>query len=1015
MNTNRIFNWESSYIDREPAQQPKKKKGWLKTIKDAFTPSYPPFPNMRDGLTKIFREQKGYSTDERTTLGYETAAIVTEKDTGINDIDIYNLALAIAQGASSGKTVVGTAIAGPIGLSIPGFTNEPVLDRIHIEDTPARFTVAANTVLLMDGSGDKNLHSAFPKAASVFINEVASYKDDRERASAAKKIGEIINTPGISDGDRRSISRDSIRILKGNVSPVWVLNKSEEYASKGTDSALKFSGYLNSNLSNIMEPINNSLEKASSGKTGSNKVRAVLSEGRAIRKNMDPEIGILAGIASLKKLKSQPDPVSSNAGKILDLIAKTNNKNIVSVYANMALDLKSSDLSLTFKDLVTTGKSISEIKSIGSSAAVGEWFDSYMEILESTAEDPGEKKVIQSTKNILSKIDSGAKHKLANAFFNVLTGEKIPVGLALIAKLGSDTIKNMPEHYSSDHQNKIKSAKVFIDELSTQGGEMGKLMTHVSVLLDEVKDTVGSKIAKASLLKASESITSAADVFADVGYNAIKHMSEKYSDDRERKIKQERPILKKALELTSDNDTKRFIQGAITSLDGVTSCGGSKNGQVALELLASDKPVDPVVDLAKVFFGTISPMSEQYSSDRSKKTDSIVAMMEILRDTATDPGMKKRIERALDVTATIEEKVRNSNNEPVSMSGCQGLMIGMDVMKSISEGKTEDTGMEIGRIGNNLTKKMSTKYPSDRQKQSLMCGRFYLMIEKHAEKPEQKEAAKSFRELLEDLGDPASPHVGVYGLQLIGEGREFNLSELASSSLKMFNGMSEQYSSDREKKTHSAEAILKHLSKNVENDSDKKALSAGIKIMKDMKSTTYEFRVVKPLLSLLEKKPECSLATSFSDMGLEFINNNFDGSTTSGQNAKTTAAGSFLLQIVHLSENPAQRAIAQVVSMYCHKSDQKKGYIAARGAFKIISELEGKSGESIDMQSLISKIEENCPGEAGKQLSEFLEKSTASIYMMKEGVEKAGEAGKEIKQEEEYVVIGGVKLKKSRS
>jgi len=1015
MNTNRIFDWESSHIDRGVVRQPKKKKSWPGKIKDAFTPGRPQLTDMRESISEVFSNYKASVTDPRKKLGYETAILITEKADSIGDIDHFDMGFLIARGAEFGKTVAGKAIAGPIGLAIPGFTNHPVLDKIKIEDTPVRLEVAANTVLLMDGARDENLHSAFPNAAEAFIREVASYKDDSSRACAAEKIGEILKTPGISDDDRRNISRDSIMILKGNVDPVWVLSKSEEYADKKSDSALKFADYLKSNLNTVMDPIEKGLEKASSGKTGARKVKAILLEGRRLRKKMDPEMVPLISISALKKLKSESEPISSNAGKILDMIIESDDRNISRIYANMALNIKSPDLSLKFGDLLNVGKEISLIKDKSSKIAVAEWFDSNIDLLESVATDPREKKIVQSTKNILSKIDPKSKQKFAGAFFNAIESDKISQGPVLTAKLGYESVKGMSEEYSSNRQEVVKSAKVFISELTNQGGEVGKLMTQVSALLDEADDRVGAKITKDSLLKASSGVGSAFDELTKMGYDATKSLSEEYSSNRETKIKQQKLILEKTKQLTSNSDTIRFIEGAVSSVDGIANYRGCKNGQEALKILTSGNPVNPVVDLANIFCKTIKPMSREYSSERKNKTSSTVEMLNVLKDAAIDPGTKKRIDMALDVIAKIEEPIMNSKNEPVNISSYRGFEIGLGVMESISLGKTEDPGMEIGKIGYNFTKNMSTEYTSERQKLHLMCRRFFNMVEKHAEDPAQKKAGQAFRELMDDLGDRASSYIGVYGLQMLGEGREFKPSEMANPSLKYFNSISEEYSSERNKKTSAAGIILKNLGKHAEDDFDKKVLISGNKVIRGMESTSYGYRVVKPLLKLLQDKPECSLATAFSNMGLEFIQNNFDSTTNSGQNAKTTTAGAFLSQIAQVTESRVQRAIAQSMSMYCRKSEPRKGYLASRGAFAIISELEGKSDESIDMEEIISKIEQNCPEETRSQLSQFLKKSIASVFIMKQGVEKAGEGLKEIKHEEAYVVIGGVKLKKSRS
>ncbi|MCD4784377.1 MAG: hypothetical protein K8T10_11205 [Candidatus Eremiobacteraeota bacterium] len=1006
MNTKRIFNWESSHIGRGLVQQPKKKKGWFQKIKDTFTPGRRHDSDMREDVAKIFRNYKASVTGEREKLGYQTAALVAKKADGIEDKDYRGFGLLIVNGALLGRTIVGKAISGPIGLAIPGFINEPILDQIQIEDTPTRLAVAANTILLMDGAEDMNLHSEFPKAASAFIKEVASYKDDPLRASAAEKIGEILDTSGISDDDKRSISRDSILVLKGDVDPLWVLNKSEEYAKKGSEPAKKFSDYLNNNLSVVLDPINDSLEKASSGKTGSDKVKAVLSESRKIIEERGHEMSPLVAVASLRKLKSEPGTVSSNVKKILNLINKADDKKIASAYANMALDLKSPDLSLKFNDLVLAGKNISRINSEGSNITMGKWFGSYINKLKSAAEDPGEKKIVQLTKNILSKIDPELRNNLAGAFFNILTADKIPLGPAFTAKLGSETVKNMPEENSSDRQKLIKAAKVFIDKLSTQSGETDKLMTQVSSLLDEAEDTVGVRIAKASLSEASKSITSASCVLARIGCSAINPMPEKYYGERKEKINRQRAILEKTRELTSDNDTIKFIDGAIATLDGVENDGdaGCRIGQDALGALASGQPIDPVVELAKLFCEAIKPMPQKSYTERSEKTDSTIAMIETLRDTATDPGTKKRIDRALDITKTIKD---------IFESDDRGYEVGLDSIRQISKRKTEDPGMEIGRIGYNFTKDMSTEHYEERDKQQLLCRSFYSLIEKHTEKPELKKAAESFRKLLEDLKECASSYIGVNGLEMIGEGRKPNLAKLANMNLKMLNSMSEDNSWNHKDKDKAANVILKHLGKNAEDDYQKKAVSTIEKIVKGMGGHAYEYKLVEPLLNILEKKPRCSLTTTFCNMGLEFIDN--DSLIYADQRNKTTAAEVFISQIPQLPKNSIQKAIAQSISMYCRETDQENGYIVAKEAFKIISEFENNSGGFTDIQDLISQLAQHCPEDSREQLIQNLKTTIPSFYFIKEKLQNAGGAGKEIKQEEEYVVIGGVRLKKSRS
>lgn len=338
----------------------------------------------------------------------------------------------------------------------------------------------------------------------------------------------------------------------------------------------------------------------------------------------------------------------------------------------------------------------------------------------------------------------------------------------------------------------------------------------------------------------------------------------------------------------------------------------------------------------------------------------------------------------------------------------------MDVLKNINQGVNPDSGTEISGAGLKMIKLMAFEYSSERDRKAIVCNRFYKSIEKHADNPDHKQTAEAFRELLEKLRGEAVQAIGLGGLDIISANKPFSLSVLAEASLKHCKDISSMHS---KLKSDATRTILQSIQKYAKNDRENKILNSGRKIFDDLETFDYGFNIAPPILEALKSDNNESIGLILSQSGKSFVDNNYDWMSKEERIKKTKAAKAFLSQIVKVADKQTQRGLALMISLYCEKEDKEKGYMAALAAFDAITEMENLPDNSDTMKKMMDEIGRNSPpeDESWGKLINFMKKSLGSIYLMQDTLDKVGEAGKEIKREEEFVIIGGVKVKKRKS
>lgn len=1010
MEINRVFNWGTGQIKTDltsPAAAPKK-KGFFSQIKDAFSlsPSMPEIPDIRENIAKTFSDiAKGTSTESRK-IGFETAELIARYSTDIEDNNLFNACSYVSSGS----------IGGPIGLSIPGFTLSPILNKIKINNPVIAEKVMINSIILMENSDNEQAQQLFPKAVEEFVKRAASDGTSPERAGAAAKVLNIINTPGISDDDKKAISKDALKIVKGQVDPLWVWSRGINHYKNGSAPSIEFAKFLMENVENTLQPIAKQLNQASSGKTGEQQEKALLNTAKNMASAETPENKALIAFQTLRMISSASSPNSDKAREILDMMVDSHNSTVASAYADMILGGKSPNLDPDVPTLISTGKAMRGLLSTSASddEDMVRWFDSYLKYMEKKSDNPVEKQMINTGININKKLSANSQFQLAKTFFDLLSDGKAS-GPALIAGIGVSSVSGLPAKYSQEQLNVINTAKVFIEEISTQGGATGAFAGQVSKALETMPNSAGANFSKYSLTEIQKGISSPDRTLAGIANKAISPLSAEYSSDRKPKGEATKAALGVIADSPGDANIGRIAKIALESIDATPSENGYKNGLGALNLIETDKTTNPTGDMAGIFYNTMSKFAQEYSSDRSVKAEGTMNLLKTLRDNEVDPALKARLERTIDTMDIVEEKLPDQDgNLTVVPSSYRGFGIGLDVMNNISSGLNPDPAVEIAGSGLKMVKPMASEYSSDRNVKALICDRLYKAIEKYADKPEQKQAAIAYRELLENLGNGAVQSVGQGGLVNISSGKPFSVSDLAATGLQYFKGLTDQYSAERKVKSEASFAILDSLEKNVITDREKNILGAGKKVIDAMQSTSYGFRVLTPVLESLSTENKEGLGLIFSRSGKSFIATNFSNTEREGRTMKTTSAGAFLSQIAVIAEKQTQRGIAQMISLYCTKYDKENGYKVADAAFDTIAAMETLPDSSQTMEQMIDLIKENSPADIRDGLTEFMKSSLGSIYMMQDTLDNMGEAGKEIKREEEFVIIGGVKVKKRK-
>lgn len=1011
MEINRVFNWGTGDIkksDQAPPPPKPEKKGFFSKIKDAFSlsPVMPEMPELRENIASTFANFASSTNSEELKLGYETAELIARYGTGIDDHDMFNTCHYISSGS----------IGGPIGLALPGFTLNPVLSKIKINNPVIAEKVMVNTILLMENSDDAQAQQLYPKAVEEFVRRASSDGTSPERAGAAAKVLNIINTHGISDDDKKAISKDALKIVKGQVDPLWVWSRGVSHYKNGSAPSIEFAKFIMDNVENTLKPIAEQFNQASSGKTGEQQEKAVLNTAKSLIASETPENKALIAFQALRTISSNSSPNSDKAREIMNMMVDSRNSKVASAYADMILGGNSPTLDPDINALSSTGKVMSSMfadnKTLGED--VVSWFDSYLKYMDKKSTNPIEKDMIKTGLSIHSKLPKNAQQKMFENFFKVFSDGK-STGAALVATIGTSSVNGMSVSTSSERQNVINSAKVYIDEISSHGGAVGDFAAQVSKTLEKMPDIAGANFSKYSLSELQKGISSPERTIAAIANKAASPLDEQYSNERKVKGEAAKSALETIANSTTDVNIGRIAKIGLESVDATPSEFGFKNGLGALNLIGTDKTTNPTVDLAGIFNNTMSKFAQEYSSERTLKTDGTMGLLKALRNNEVDPALKARLERTIDTIDIVEEKLPDKDgNLTIAPSSYRGFAIGLDVLKNINTGVNPDPAVEIAGAGFKMVKPFASEYSSDRNVKALMCDRLFKAIEKHADKPEQKQAANAYRDLLQNLGDGAVQAVGQGGLANISTGKPFSVSDLAGAGLQYFKGLPDQYSAERQVKSKASSGILDSLEKNVNTDREKKILGAGKKIIDSMQSTSYGYRVLTPILESLSADDKEGLGMVFARSGKSFAASNFNSTEREGRTMKTTSAGSFLSEIAILAEKQTQRGVAQMISLYCTKYDKENGYKVADAAFDTIIGMADLPDNSQTMEQMIEKIKENSPEGVRNSLTEFMKSSLGSIYMMQDTLDNVGEAGKEIKREEEFVIIGGVKVKKQK-
>ena len=1005
MDSNRIFNWGIGNIptDNRIESKKKKKKGWLSRIADKFSVT-PEMPDMREIELKVLRDQLKSAGTQRDRIAYETAILAVKGSPKEYISSSFDLSLKFAIGS----------ISGPIGMSLKGITPHPLLSEIKFDNPQDAETALVNSVMMMQNAKDPKIQEAFPDAVVSILERAATDDSIPERAEASKEMKKILTKPGITEDEKKKIASDSIEIIKGSVSPIWMFSQGKRYEKSGSPASIEFAKFLNKNLNSTLAPIKENINTKAGSKTGKDRENAILTAAKDMKQNSVGTQGFLSGLTALQMIEEEKGQGSADAKEIIGLITDAENSRVASVYDDLIFGAKIPSLKPDFEDFVRTGKKINGVLSSQLSVKA-RWIKLYLDYMESKTNNPVKKQQLQLINRISKKIPDVNKSDLPGAVFDALDSDTTGAGIDMVALLGNNLVKSKSTEYSSGCKKIAGLVKPFAEEMAAQNGPVATFMSHSLDLIDKMDDRTAGVFAKGAMKEAAEGVTSPITTLASLGSSVFREISDEYSSNRQEKNKAMKAIFEKIGSITQDTGIKKLAGGASRVIDVTPGDKGFLCAQNVLSSIATEKKIDPSRILTKFTLRHLKGMSSEYTSSRQKKTESITGYMTILNDIEQDPTLKARFDRTLEVVKLVDELAPDDKgNLTVNVSNTHGYEIGMDMLENFSKGIKISPEVEIAKSGYKMVKPMSSEYSSQRKKKAILCQRFYKMIEKHSADPQQKVVAKAFSQMLNDLGEDAVHSFGVMGLENIANGSGFSLGVLADRARRYLSTKHEEYNSQRQKKSNMTKIIFKNLVQSASSDYEKNILESGRKMTEAMGDSGYGYKMMDPILKILSDNSETSTVKKFCDEGTKFISNNFQEVSKSGRELKTLGSAAFLSQLSTYSENPPQRAIAQMVSLFCSKFDKENGFRAALGALKVISKMEENPDKKFSIEELKDQLKENSDAKIHKSLDEFFSSSLGSVYKLHETLENVGEAAKEIENKDEYVVIGGVRVKKGK-
>jgi hypothetical protein len=770
---------------------------------------------------------------------------------------------------------------------------------------------------------------------------------------------------------------------------------------------VRFAEFLEESLDGSLAPLRTACSNAAGNLAGKERELAVLKEAKARSDGKDSDARIMAGLAALQMLSDKASGNEKQAADLLNLIVSARDPEVCAIYAEMVLSSETG-LPPSLPSVLKAGKAL------GAMGSQGDAFGPLFACMAESTSDAEIRQIAAKAGALAGSLPPKGQAPFLKTLFDTLPPDgKIP-GPLLFAKIGSSMVKEMPVEYSEQRDAVVAAAKLFLGDVAAGTGKTGETAKQALLALQAMHPYAGSAFSREALAETAGGVASIETSLAAAGKRALSAMPEEYSDQRNAKTDAVKIVLERILDSSTDDATRRLVSGALRSMDGELRQYTFRNGLAVITNLAKGAVCDVEKSLAGIFGETLCKLPEEYSDQRARKAAAAAIFLDAIKDASADPLLKERFTRAADILATVEEKVPNSKGEMIGVSDGKGYKVAQHVLESVAQGKVRGPAKEIGAIGADFTGRMSVEYSDQRERQAIECKRFFTMVEKHEPDPAKKETAAVYRELLEGLGRDSAKSLGVNGLTCLAEGKTFTIPDTAGTALTFLVKLPDEYSDQRARKTEAAKIIPAVLEKHAKTPDEQRNLAACAKLVGDLSPMGYGYKPLARVLPHVSGKPG-KFTSEICTAGDNFISGHFDEQYADGRTKKTASLAAFLNCINAAAVTQQGKALSQTLALFCQSGDREKGFKVAPAAFKVIASVEENPASAGSIASLFDEIKKQCDPALAEKLGRFFDQSIGSIFAMKESIEGRSSAVSQVRQEEEFVVIDGVRLKKGKT
>lgn len=499
-------------------------------------------------------------------------------------------------------------------------------------------------------------------------------------------------------------------------------------------------------------------------------------------------------------------------------------------------------------------------------------------------------------------------------------------------------------------------------------------------------------------------------LFARTGAKMVAGMDSSSSDGRKTIAASAKVFLDAAASGTGKTGEAARLSAAL--VDSLQGQAASTFGVHALEEVA-DGVTSVEKSLAAAALKAAESLPEEYSDQRKAKTNAVRTALEKIRDGAADAGVKILVSGAL----------RSLDADKCTVAFRNGTA----VMKALRAGMPADPPAAFAGMLRTTLDELPEEYSDQRSAKTATAAVFLEALGEVAQEPALSARVARALDVLNAVEEKVANAKGelftvsncngfevALGVMqsIAGGGSPGPAEEIAGAGAAFVAAMPVEYSDQRERQSIIARRFFSMVEKHETDPSKVRTAAAYRELLEGLGKDAGQSIGLDGLKHLAKSGGPvlASLAPA--------AKRHFDGlpvEYSDQRKRKMGAAAAIFETLEKYAESPSGKTLATAMTLFWKNRISDKGFEAADATFRVLAEVESSPGGAESSMALVERVKALCPAEVSRDIEKFFNDSAGSIYLMKEAVERPGAAQAQVVQQDEFVVINGVKLKKGKS